>query len=180
MHLYIFSCCFYIRLTFCLLLSYYVRIKLRSISWLHISLGLCSITDAGLEAFCNEMSKGINNVTRGKLHLSLTGNPIITDRANRSITTLLSSGIITNFDLNASIFPGTVSTTLKCIINGLNYSSLEYLSLTGSHINVTHLHYLILLVRMSSNLHTLYLSDNDLNLAIPLFSSAIIHHWNKT
>ncbi len=133
-------------------LAYYVRIKLRSISWLHITLGLCSITDAGLEAFSNEMSKGINKVTRGKLHLNLTGNLIITDRANRSITTLLSSGKITNFELNASMFPGTVSTTLKCIINGFNYSSLEYLSLIGSHINVTHVHYLILLVRKSSNL----------------------------
>ena len=59
-------------------------------SGLGFTIALCSITDVGLETFSNEMSKGINEVTPGIFSLILIGNPIITDRANRSITTLLS------------------------------------------------------------------------------------------
>ncbi len=162
----------------CLSLAYYARLKLRSMkeeSLIDIQIGHCSITDVGLETFSNEMSKGINEVILGDLSLSLSGNPIITDRANTSITTLLSRCHIT---LLSCMLPDTTSTTLKCIINGLNNSSLdlEELILTGSHINITHVHYLILLVQMNSNLHILNLSYyNDLNKAIPLLSSALIH-----
>ncbi len=54
-------------------------------SQLNITLTLCSITDVGLEAFSNEMSKGIIAVIPGYFSLNLVRNPIITDRANRSI-----------------------------------------------------------------------------------------------
>ncbi len=69
--------------------------------------------------------------------------------------------------------PGTASTTLKCIIKELNNSPLEHLSLTNSHIDITHVDHLIRLVRMNSNLIHLNLSDNDLNKAIPLLSSTL-------
>ncbi len=106
-------------------------------SGLGFTIGFCSITDVGLETFSNEMSKGINEVTPGDLSLILIGNPIITDRANRSITTLLSRSKIECFTLRSCMLPGTVSTTLKCIINGLNNSSsLQQLSLTHSFINI--------------------------------------------
>ncbi len=162
----------------CLSLAYYVRMKLKSSSEdsvLIVIIMLCYMTDIGLEIFSNEMSKGIDKVTPGKLDLALGANPIITERANRSITTLLSSGKITYLTLSSCTLPDTVSTTLKCIINGLNNSSLEELKLIDSHINIVHVHYLILLVRMNSNLNSLNLSGNDLNKAIPLLSSALIH-----
>ncbi len=163
----------------CLSLAYYARLKLKSIkkeSQLAISINHCSITDVGLEAFSNEMSKEVEEVTPGDFSLTLNNNKIITDRANRSITTLLSRcRIISLLCLDSCMLPGTVSTALKCIINGLNNSSLEGISLTNSHINNTHIHYLILLVCMNSNLCSLDLSGNDLNKAIPLLSSALIY-----
>ncbi len=106
----------------CLSLAYYARLKLRSLkkkSLIDIQILHCSITDVGLETFSNEMSK---EVTPGGLFLRLAGDPIITDRANRSITTLLSRCL--SFTLQACMLPGTTSTTLKCIINGLNNSFL--------------------------------------------------------
>ncbi len=166
----------------CLSLAYYVRHKLRSVKILHALLYLCSITDVGFEAFSNEISKGSNEISKGnneatpgELSLSIFANPIITDRANRSITTLLSKCKIGCYALNSCMLPGTVSTTLKCIIDGLNNSSIKELYLFNSHINITHVHYLILLLRMNSNLRVLNLSKNDLNKAIPLLSSALIH-----
>ena len=91
-------------------------------------------------------------------------------------TTLLSRCKITFLTLTSCILPGTTSTTLKCIIEELNNSPLEFLALTNSHINITHVHYLILLVhKQNSNLISLNLSDSDLNKAMPLLSSALIH-----
>ncbi len=159
----------------CLSLAYYARKKE---SKLAIILRLCSITDVGLETFSNELSKGIDEVTLGNITLTLIDNLIITDRANRSITTLLSSGKISHFHLRSCTLPDTVSTTLKCIINGLNKNSslhVKELTLVNSNINITHVHYLILLVLKNSNLCGLNLSGNDLNKAIPLLSSALIH-----
>ncbi len=111
-------------------------------SQLNIGIYHCSISDVGLEIFSNEMSKGIDEETPGNLYLTLGKNPIITDRANRSITTLLSRCKIKYFSFISCKLPGTVSTTLKCIINGLNYSSLKCLTLTGSHIYSSHVHFL--------------------------------------
>ncbi len=162
----------------CLSLAYYARVNLRSTrkkSLLEITINNCSITDVGLEIFSNELSKGIDDVTPGEFSLNLTNNPIITDRANRSITTLLSRCKISLLTLHSCMLPGTASRTLKFIINGLNTSSLQNLCLVRSHIDITHVHYLILLVLMNSNLHALNLSGNDLNKAIPLLSSALIH-----
>ncbi len=159
----------------CLSLAYYARLKLKSLkkeSKLDIILTLCSITDVGLEAFTNEMSK---EVTPAHFALNLICNPIITDRAHRSITTLLSRCKMSSLGLLFCMLPDTVSTTLKCVISGLNNSPLKHLSLGFSHISDTHVHYLILLVRMNSNLRSLDLSHNDLNKAIPLLSSALIH-----
>ncbi len=45
-------------------------------SHLNITLCLCSITDVGLEAFSNEMSKGIIGVIPGYFTLNLVRNPI--------------------------------------------------------------------------------------------------------
>ncbi len=159
-------------------LAYYSRIKVRSMkkeSLLNIALSLCSFTDVGLETFSNEISKGNGEVTPGNLSLVLTGNPIITDSAHTSITTLLSSGKIAALCLHSCMLPDTVSTTLKCIIDGLNNSLLDDLALINSHINITHVDYLIHLVCMNSNLCDLSLTGNDLKEAIPPLSSALIH-----
>ncbi len=85
----------------CLSLVYYARLKSKKEYLIDITLCLCSITDVGLEAFSNEMSKGIIEVTPGDTHLNIMGNPIITDRAHRSITTLLSRCKITRLTLTS-------------------------------------------------------------------------------
>ncbi len=79
-------------------------------------------------------------VTPAHFILDLICNPIITDRAHRSITTLLSSGKMSLLGLQLCILPDTVSTTLKCVINGLNSNSSLKHFLCFSHINVTHVH----------------------------------------
>ncbi len=104
------------------------------------------------------MSKGTNEVTPENFS-GIGGNPI--EQIEALLATLLSSGKITIFSLNSCMLPvlGTVSTTSKYIFNELNNSSLKQLSLNNSHINITHVHYLILLVKMKSNLLSLDLSE---------------------
>ncbi len=63
----------------CLSLAYYARLKSKKKYLLTITISLCSITDVGLEAFINEMSKGVIEETPGDTHLNLVGNPVITD-----------------------------------------------------------------------------------------------------
>ena len=146
--------------------------KLSDESIVYLDFSSCSIGSIEFKALANELHK---EVLLSKIMLRI-------DKVSQDHTTSLSikklisgqsciAGILmenTNFVDHDRTF------ALTCIIEGLHYdSACVTLSLSGWHLNSSHIHHLMLL--LLSNITCLTLSRNDLRHGMPLLSRALLY-----
>ena len=163
----------------CLSLGYFARIKSQTIEkqqdMLRIGMVHCSMNAPCIEALAREMKRGLSSNCRPRVGLVFNHFDYTSDRGRTSIKTLIEGpfNILARLKLPSSNTEN-IPAVLKSIIEGLdNSSSLQELSISYWGINSTHIHHLILLMYIKSNLASLDLSGNDLGGAIPLLSEVV-------
>ena len=160
----------------CLSIGYYVREVCQVIKGSTINLDLddCHINEVGMEVLAKELKKGTLTFDN-ELSLDLANNLLNTHRGIKPIKTLLSGqSNITQLGLPGCIRPKSIQRTfLKCVVEGLDNSTLQTITIGHCGITFIHVHYLVLLLTTNNCLEGLNLSQSDLGKAIPLFSKVL-------
>ena len=162
----------------CLSIGYFARFILQKKEKnliFEITLAHCNINSLCIEAFSKEIKK-VSEPVDSCIKLDLTGNFLSTTSSNRVISSLKTfltepPHVIDTLGLSVNVLD--IPATLKSIIEALaNGSSLKILNIEFYGFNYTHIHYLILLLRLD-RLGGLHLSGSDLGCVMPLLSEAV-------
>ena len=146
--------------------------KLSERSVVYLDLSYCNIGDVEFKALANELHK---EVELSKIMLRIN-HVAQTSRSSLIIRKLIQgqSSIAGLMMENTKFVNQDVVFALKCVIEGLSYNSAcVTLSLSGWHLNSSHIHHLVLLLRCT-DITTLILSKNNLRNGIPLLSHALL------
>ena len=166
----------------CLSLGYYINIKsYRPIPAgesliLSFDLVCCSLNHMGIHMLFTELKRNVSQRTTARVQLIMTGNKFNSESL-LSLKALVQGqsnidGIALCNCFNPSIV--NISFALKCLIEGLsNNSSCVFMDLSANNFDSSHIHYVVLLLRICPQINWLELKDYDLSGVMFLFSRAI-------
>ena len=163
----------------CLSLGYYICTKTRVVSdnqLLLFSLIYCSIDNIGIRVFFTELKKNIAQRTAARVILHLTGNKFDKETLLSLKNLVQGQSNIEGIALHNCFDPKIVDNcfALKCITEGLsNNSSCGFIDLSDNFIIFSHIHYIILMLRVCRQIYYLDLSFFNLSRVMPLLSAAI-------
>ena len=163
----------------CLSLGYYIHTKLLIVpneQVLLFLLNCCPIDNIGIRMFFSEIKKNITQRTIARVILFMTGNKF-NEESLRSLKKLAQGqSNIEGIALNNCFDPEFVDTkyALKCLTEGLsNNSSCGFVDLSENFLTSSHIHYIILMLRVCLQVYYLDLSGYNLSRVMPLFSTAL-------
>ena len=163
----------------CLSLGVYIHAKSVSVTQqviMAFDLLGCSIDNDGMRILFNELKRDIKQRTVARVQLLVAKNKFDKESLPLLKTLVQGQSNLEGLGLCNCFDPSVVDLryALKCLIEGLSSnSSCRFIDLSANYLNSSHIHYIILMLRVCHQIYWMDLKWYDLSRVMPLFSRAV-------